>query len=57
MVAADSFAKLIPGTPDNLQMMTDRFDDNIDEVDLLGHLKYIFAIADVDPTVGRIKVE
>ena len=55
-VAFESFGKLIPGTGENLQMMTDIFDDNPDQVDLLGELKYVFAIGDIDPRVGRIRV-
>ena len=54
VVAIKSIGKLLPGDDENVKVMADLFDDKTGPVDLLGDLKYIFAIGDLDPKIGRI---
>ena len=56
-VAIRSFGKLFPGHSDNMQIMTDLWDDANDALDLLGEFKYMFAIGEIDPRIGKINVE
>ena len=46
----------MPGTQKNIQMMTDLHDPRVEAIDLKADLNYQFAISDIDPRLGSIKV-